>query len=60
MRWGKLATENNQQFTGMKLTNTPATYTAFPVDADGYYFTKKEILWWKKMSYGQYHSHSVI
>lgn len=41
LRWGILASENNKQFTGMKLTNTPATYTAFPVDADGYYIFKK-------------------
>jgi hypothetical protein len=41
LRWGIIGTENNKQFTGMKLTNTPATYTAFPVDADGYYIYKK-------------------
>jgi len=41
LRWDIIATENNQQFTGMKLTNTPSTYTAFPVDADGYYIYKK-------------------
>jgi hypothetical protein len=25
----------------MKLTNSPSTYTAYPVDADGYYLYKK-------------------
>lgn len=37
LRWGIAGTELNQTFTGMKLTNTPATYTAYPVDEDGYY-----------------------
>jgi len=41
LRWGIIGTENNKQFTGMKLTNTPSSYTAFPVDADGYYIFKK-------------------
>jgi len=41
LRWGIIASENNKQFTGMKLTNTPSTYTAFPVDAEGYYIYKK-------------------
>jgi hypothetical protein len=41
LRWGIIGSENNQQFTGMKLTNTPASYTAYPVDADGYYIYKK-------------------
>jgi hypothetical protein len=41
LRWGIIGTENNKQFTGMKLTNIPATYTAFPVDADGYFIYKK-------------------
>lgn len=41
LRWGIIGTENNKQFTGMKLTNTPATYTAFPVDADGYFIFRK-------------------
>ena len=41
LRWGIIASENNRQFTGMKLTNTPASYTAYPVDADGYYIYKK-------------------
>jgi hypothetical protein len=41
LRWGIIGSENNQQFTGMKLTNTPSTYTAYPVDADGYYIFKK-------------------
>ena len=37
LRWGIAATELNRQFTGMKLTNSPATYTAFPVDSEGYF-----------------------
>jgi len=41
LRWGIIGTENNRQFTGMKLTNTPSTYTAFPVDADGYFIFKQ-------------------
>jgi hypothetical protein len=41
LRWGIIGSENNQQFTGMKLMTTPATYTAYPVDADGYYIYKK-------------------
>ncbi len=41
LRWGIIGSENNKQFTGMKLTNTPSSYTAFPVDADGYYIYKK-------------------
>lgn len=41
LRWGIIGSENNQQFTGMKLTNSPSTYTAYPVDADGYYLYKK-------------------
>ncbi|PQA54493.1 RagB/SusD family nutrient uptake outer membrane protein [Siphonobacter curvatus] len=40
-RWGTAATELNRQFTGMKLTNTPATYTAFPVDSQGFYLYQK-------------------
>ena len=41
LRWGIIGAENSQQFTGMKLTNTPASYTAYPVDAEGYYLFKK-------------------
>ena len=37
LRWGIAATELNRQFTGMKLTNTPATFTDFPVDSEGYF-----------------------
>ena len=37
LRWGIAATELNRQFTGMKLTNTPATYTDYPVDSEGYF-----------------------
>jgi hypothetical protein len=41
LRWGIIASENQRQFTGMKLTNTPSTYTAYPVDAEGYYLYKR-------------------
>jgi hypothetical protein len=41
LRWGIIASENQKQFTGMKLTNSPSTYTVFPVDAEGYYIYKK-------------------
>ena len=37
LRWGTAAQELNRQFTGMKLTNSPATYTDYAVDADGYF-----------------------
>lgn len=36
LRWGIAAEENNRQFTGMKLTNDPASYTANHVDDEGY------------------------
>lgn len=42
LRWGIAADELNHQFTGQKLTNNPASYTAFPVDADGYYFMTQQ------------------
>jgi hypothetical protein len=41
LRWGIAASELNRQFTGMKLTNTPASYTDYPVDADGYFMYQK-------------------
>jgi starch-binding outer membrane protein, SusD/RagB family len=41
LRWGILASENNQQFTGMKLTNDPANYKDYPVNENGYYIYKK-------------------
>ncbi|HSC36320.1 MAG TPA: RagB/SusD family nutrient uptake outer membrane protein, partial [Chitinophagaceae bacterium] len=41
LRWGTAATELSRQFTGMKLTNTPATYTDYPVDSDGYFIYQK-------------------
>ncbi|WEA00568.1 RagB/SusD family nutrient uptake outer membrane protein [Mucilaginibacter sp. SJ] len=41
LRWGIIGSENNRQFTGMKLTNSPSTYTQFPVDANGFYLYKK-------------------
>lgn len=37
LRWGIAAQELNRQFTGMKLTTNPASYTKFPVDAEGYF-----------------------
>lgn len=36
LRWGIAAQELNRQFTGMKLTNFPETYTAYPVDEHGF------------------------
>ena len=42
LRWGIAATELNHQFTGQKLTNDPASYTAYPVDADGYYIMSQQ------------------
>jgi hypothetical protein len=42
LRWGIAATELNHQFTGQKLTNNPASYTAYPVDADGYYIMTQQ------------------
>jgi hypothetical protein len=41
LRWGVAAEKLNRQFTGMKLTNDPANYTAFKVDADGYLMYQK-------------------
>jgi len=41
LRWGIIASENNQQFTGMKLTNDPANYKDYPVNPNGYYIFKK-------------------
>ncbi|WP_316799791.1 RagB/SusD family nutrient uptake outer membrane protein [Pedobacter frigidisoli] len=41
LRWGIIGSENNQQFTGMKLTNDPSNYKDYPVNADGYYIYKK-------------------
>ncbi len=41
LRWGIAAEELNRQFTGMKLTNDPANYTAFPVDNEGYLIYQK-------------------
>lgn len=40
-RYGTQAAELNRQFTGMKLTNSPATYKDFPVDAQGFYIYQK-------------------
>lgn len=37
LRWGIAAQELDRQFTGMKLTNTPESYTAYPVDEQGFY-----------------------
>jgi hypothetical protein len=41
LRWGTAATELNRQFTGMKLTNNPAGYTDYPVDANGFFIYQK-------------------
>jgi hypothetical protein len=41
LRWGVAAEKLNRQFTGMKLTNDPANYTAFKVDQDGYLIYQK-------------------
>lgn len=41
LRWGVAAERLNRQFTGMKLTNDPANYTAFKVDTDGYLIYQK-------------------
>jgi len=41
LRWGTAATELNRQFTGMKLTNNPSGYTAYPVDANGFFIYEK-------------------
>lgn len=41
LRWGVAAEKLNRQFTGMKLTNDPANYTAFDVDEDGYLIYQK-------------------
>lgn len=41
LRWGVAAERLNRQFTGMKLTNDPANYTAFNVDEDGYLIYQK-------------------
>lgn len=42
LRWGIAADELNHQFTGQKLTNDPLNYTAYPVDADGYYIMSQQ------------------
>jgi hypothetical protein len=42
LRWGIAADELNHQFTGQKLTNDPANYTTYPVDADGYYIMSQQ------------------
>ena len=41
LRWGVAAEKLNRQFTGMKLTNDPANYTAFKVDEEGYLIYQK-------------------
>ncbi|MFB9109485.1 RagB/SusD family nutrient uptake outer membrane protein [Flavobacterium gyeonganense] len=41
LRWGIAAEKLNRQFTGMKLTNDPANYTAFKVDEEGYLIYQK-------------------
>ncbi|WP_116787999.1 RagB/SusD family nutrient uptake outer membrane protein [Flavobacterium psychrotrophum] len=42
LRWGTAAQELNKQFTGMKLTNTPSSYTAYPVDNNGFFIYQKK------------------
>jgi starch-binding outer membrane protein, SusD/RagB family len=42
LRWGIAATELNRQFHGMKLTNDPANYTAFPVNSQGYFVFQRK------------------
>ena len=42
LRWGIAGDELNHQFTGQKLTNDPSNYTAYPVDADGYYIMTQQ------------------
>ncbi len=42
LRWGIAAEELNHQFTGQKLTNDPANYTAYPVDSEGYYIMSQQ------------------
>lgn len=42
LRWGIAADELNHQFTGQKLTTDPTHYTAYPVDADGYYIMSQQ------------------
>lgn len=37
LRWGIAAEELNGTYHGMKLTNDPANYTTYPVDAEGYF-----------------------
>lgn len=41
LRWGTAATELNRQFTGMKLTNDPANYKDYPVDANGFFIYQR-------------------
>lgn len=41
LRWGIAGTELNRQFTGMKLTNDPANYHDYPVDANGFFIYQK-------------------
>ncbi|MBL7700049.1 MAG: RagB/SusD family nutrient uptake outer membrane protein [Chitinophagaceae bacterium] len=45
IRWDIAAQELHRQFTGMKLTNNPSSYTDYPVDDEGYYlFHKKDFV----------------
>lgn len=48
LRWGIAGDELNHQFTGQKLTNDPANYSAYPVDADGYYIMSQQNRAFKK------------
>jgi len=41
LRWGIAADVLNGTYHGMKLTNDPANYTTYPVDAEGYFVMGK-------------------
>ncbi|KGO86200.1 glycan metabolism protein RagB [Flavobacterium rivuli WB 3.3-2 = DSM 21788] len=41
LRWGTAGQELNRQFTGMKLTNTPESYSDYPVDSNGFYIYQR-------------------
>jgi starch-binding outer membrane protein, SusD/RagB family len=42
LRWCIAAEQLNGQYTGMKLTNDPASYTTYPVDAEGYFIMRNK------------------
>lgn len=45
-RWGIASQVINKKFYGMKLTNDPAHYTAYPVDATGHLFSIDRTGWY--------------